>query len=122
MKMVGLDELTIKNICCACIIGCNPEERVKKQPILLTVTLFLDVHEAALSDDLRKTVDYSKLYKALRQLVDVSEYQLIETLAEKISEYALNFDDKIQKVRVHIVKPQALSHADFPELVVVREK
>ena len=120
MEIMELDELTIKNIRCECVIGCNADERMQKQPILLTVTLFLDTRNAAQSDDLSKTVNYSELCKVLLQFVKESEYQLIETLAEKVSECVLAFDARIQRVRLRLVKPQALSRADFPELVITR--
>lgn len=105
-----LDLIHIRELAVRCIIGIFPEERREKQDVIISVTLECDCRPAALSDDIRDAVDYKKIKRAILKMVEVSEFQLIETLAERIAEICLA-DRKVVCARVSVDKPNALRFA-----------
>ena len=65
--------------------GVNPEEQVLGQRFEVDVDLRVDTRPAGLQDDLRLTINYAQVYKAVKQIVEEERFDLIETLAETIA-------------------------------------
>ena len=55
-----MDRIGIKGLYVVATHGVNPEEKVKPQPFVLDVELRKDFTDAAIADDLSKTVNYAK--------------------------------------------------------------
>ena len=104
------DRIHIRELAVRCIIGIFPEERREKQDVIISVTLECDCRPAARSDDIRDAVDYKKIKRAILKMVEASEFQLIETLAERIAGICLA-DRKVVSARVSVDKPNALRFA-----------
>ena len=85
----ALDRIYIRDLAVRCIVGIYPEERREKQDVVVNITLFADLRRAGASDDLGDTVDYRAVKKAVIGLVEASQYQLVERLAERIAEVCL---------------------------------
>ncbi len=85
--------------------GALPAERDLGQPFVVDVELRLDLRPAGLSDDLEKTVDYSEVYRRVRQIVTGDPVNLIETIAERIATEILEEHPPVQTVRVRVAKP-----------------
>jgi len=64
--------------------GVNPEEQELGQRFEVDVDLRVETRPAALQDDLRLTINYAQVYKAVKQIVEEERFDLIETLAETI--------------------------------------
>ena len=92
------------------MIGVYPEERREKQDVIVTVTLHADLARAGATDDVNDTVDYKAVKKAIVGLVESSEYQLVEALAQAIANACLAFD-RVERVDVTVEKPGALRFA-----------
>ncbi len=105
-----MDRIHIRELAVRCIIGIFPEERREKQDILINVTLECDCRPAARSDDIRDAVDYKKIKRAILKMAEASEFQLIETMAERIAGICLA-DHKVVSARVSVDKPNALRFA-----------
>ena len=86
--------------------GVNSEEQVLGQRFEVDVDLQVDTRPAALQDDLRLTINYAQVYKAVKQIVEEERFDLIETLAETI---ALHIGRQFapESVRVCVRKPHA---------------
>ena len=67
-------------------------------------SLWLNLQPAGVDDDLDKTVDYGKVYEAVRQIVKSTSYRLLEALAEAIS-HELLAGFPIDEVGVRLRKP-----------------
>jgi dihydroneopterin aldolase len=65
--------------------GVLEEERVQPQPFEIDVELSLDLSPAGASDDLRRTADYREVFEIVRDTIEGSSRQLIESLAETIA-------------------------------------
>ena len=113
------DVLSIKNLRCGCHIGCKPEERALLQTLFVTIDLELDTRPAALADNLELTVNYAKLSKDVIALCQESTCQLIETLAQNISDLCLK-NPLVQKVAVSILKPAGIANADGASISIIR--
>lgn len=60
--------------------------------------------EAAATDDLRKTVDYVRSYKAIKEVVEGRPRKLLETVAEDVARALLD-QQALERVTVRIRKP-----------------
>lgn len=120
-KKDSLDKIKINDLSIPCIIGTEPHEREDKQKIIFNLTLFVNLQEAGKTDDLSKTVDYSKLSQEIYEMVTRTNFHLIETLAHRIANMVLKHDH-VKKVIVSLKKPSALPLANSTEVQIAREK
>ena len=80
-------------------------EMLNPQAFEVDVELRLNLQPAGVDDDLEKSVDYGKVYAAVRQIVESTSYKLLEALAEAISHELLSGFD-VFEVTVRIRKPE----------------
>ena len=117
----NMDKIFIRELALRCIIGIFPEERREKQDIVISVEMHCDLRKAGRSDELKDTVDYKTIKKAILKLVEGSSFLLIESLAENIANIALT-DNKVQQVVVTIDKPGALRFAKSSAVEITRSR
>ena len=110
MADAPLDRIHIRDLLVRCILGVYPDERREKQDVIVNITLYADLRKACLSDDIEDTVDYKTIKKRTLKMVQQSEYFLVERLAERIAELALE-SPVVQRVDVAVDKPGALRFA-----------
>ena len=84
--------------------GYYDHELLAPQPFEVDVELLLNLQPAAVDDDLDKSVDYGKVYDAVRQIVESTSFRLLEALAEAIS-HELLADFEVTEVGVRVRKP-----------------
>ena len=92
------------------IIGIFDWERRVKQTISIDVEMATDIRRAALSDTIEDTLDYKAVAKRLIDFVAASEFQLVETLAERTAQLLLE-EFAIPWVRLRINKTGAIRGA-----------
>ena len=85
--------------------GVHEEEQRTPQPFDVDVELAMNLQPAGLSDDLARTVDYSKVFDTVRQIVESTRFLLIEALAEAIA-HELLAGFTADEVTVRVRKPQ----------------
>jgi FolB domain-containing protein len=115
------DQIHIKDLLLRAIIGINAEERRDRQDVLIDITLDADMRAAAQSDDIKDAVDYRSLTKRIIQLVENSQYYLVEKLAAEIAGLCLQ-DERVTRARVTVEKPGALRFARSVGVTVQRER
>jgi len=102
MDIVFINDLRIETI-----IGIYDWERSVRQTISLDLEMGADIRKAAKTDAIDDTLNYKAVAKRLIAFVGDSEYQLVETLAEKIAAIVVDeFDVPWVKLTVH--KPGAV--------------
>jgi dihydroneopterin aldolase len=89
-------------------IGLNPDERGRRQPLIIDVTLKL---EPRAPQHLRDTVNYERIVDAARTISDGGHVELVETFALRLAEACLAFGG-VGEATVRIEKPQALKVAE----------
>lgn len=95
--------------------GVLPEEQVRAQPFEVDLDVEIDLSAAAASDDLADTLDYGALAEQVERVVSTERFQLLERLAGRIAEVALE-DERVTAVTVTVRKLRppvavALDHA-----------
>ncbi len=102
-------------------IGIFDWERRIKQALVLDLEMATDIRKAAASDDIKDTLNYKSVAKRLIEFVEASEFQLVETLAERIAQIILTeFDVPWMKLRLN--KQGALRGARDVGLVIERRR
>ena len=104
------DRIEIRDLLLRGILGINPEEREKKQDILVNLTLFADLRQAGRSDDIADTPNYRTITKRVIEHVEQVGRFTVEALATDIARLCLE-DPRVARVRVRVEKPGALRFA-----------
>ena len=86
--------------------GYYDHELLALQPFEVDIELLMNLQPAGVDDDLDKSVDYGKVYEAVRQIVESTSYRLLEALAEAISHELLADFAAVREVGVRVRKPK----------------
>jgi len=103
------------------IVGIWDWERKIRQTVSIDLEMGADVRRAANNDDIENTLNYKLVAKRVQQFVADSEYQLVETLAEKIAETILQ-EFEIPWIQVRVAKPGAIRNAKSVGVLIRRTK
>jgi FolB domain-containing protein len=103
-----MDKIHIRDLAVECIIGTEPHERVRKQPVLINLELACDLSRAGCTDRIDDTVNYKVIRDKVVRIVERSAYELIEALAAKIADVCLE-NPQVLSVNVVVDKPGALT-------------
>ena len=82
-------------------------ERKTKQIVSIDLEMGADIKKAALTDNIEDTLNYKGVSKRIRKFVEDSDFQLVETMAEKIAEIIL-VEFNVPWVKVRVNKPGAI--------------
>lgn len=116
-----MDRIMVRGLTIRCIVGINEEERIKKQDVIINISMDVDLLKAGISDNFDDTVDYKKIKQDVYGLVEDSKYFLIEAMAENIAKICLK-RDKVKSVTVSVDKPGALRFASSVAVEITRSK
>jgi dihydroneopterin aldolase len=105
MDIIFLHDLKVDTV-----IGIWDWERKIRQTVIIDLDMAADIRKAAGSDSVDDTLNYKLVAKRLQQFVGDAEYQLVETLAEKIAEIVTD-EFGVPWVRVKLNKPGAIRGA-----------
>ena len=115
------DVIFIKNLKCQAIIGVYQKERIKKQPIVIDLEMFIDsLQTAALKEDLSLTINYKNTYYKILEKVK-KNFFLLESLAEEIANFCLDYQI-VKAVRVSVKKRKIFKLSDAVGVSVFRKK
>jgi dihydroneopterin aldolase len=94
------DQIELRGLRVTTIVGVNPEERDRAQPLEIDLDVETDLVAAGRSDHLADTIDYGALTLAAVTAADGP----LEHMAETVAAAVLAFDDRIEGVRVTVRK------------------
>jgi dihydroneopterin aldolase/D-erythro-7,8-dihydroneopterin triphosphate epimerase len=115
------DRIYVRDLSLRCIIGIFPEERKNRQDVIVNLVLEGPFSEAALTDSIEHTANYKTITKRIIELVENSEFFLIETLAERVAGVCLD-DPRVCRATVTLDKPGALRFARSVAVEITRER
>lgn len=104
-----MDRIFLRDLSLETVIGTLPEERLKKQSLIINVMLELDLAPAGQLDDLSLSLDYQALEEAIVELGKKSSFLLIERFASAVLDLCMQ-SQLVQKAEVTVDKPGALKH------------
>ncbi len=116
-----MDKIFIEDLCIDTVIGIYDWEREIRQVISLDIEMQADIRRAAQTDCVADTVNYKSVAKRLIQYVRQSEFQLIETLAERVIEIIL-YEFAVEQVSLKLSKPGAVRHSKNVGLQIQRQR
>lgn len=77
--------LNVSNIPCYCSIGIDPQERKIGQKLIIDIHLDISSFRAVATDDIKDTISYVDIYKAVQKIAKDKSHLLIESLADEIA-------------------------------------
>jgi dihydroneopterin aldolase len=105
-----MDTIRIRGLKVEGIVGVHDWERRVPRPLVIDLELATDAARAAKKDSLKDALDYAAVAQAVTQVVVTSEFQLIETLAERVASMLLK-DFGVAWLRLELHKPGAVAGA-----------
>ena len=114
MDIIYLHDLRIDTV-----IGVFDWERRVRQTVILDLDMAADIRRAAASDDLADTLNYKAVAKRLIEFVAHGEFQLVETLAERVAELVIN-EFAVPWLRLRVNKQGAVRGARDVGVIIER--
>ncbi|MGN0902243.1 MAG: dihydroneopterin aldolase [Succinivibrio sp.] len=116
-----MDRVFVKNLKVDCVIGILPEERVKTQPLLVSLDLYLDLKEAGYTGDLTKSADYALLSAKVKEYIIERRAELLEELGVELCDLILK-EFNVEKVVITLNKPMAVPGAEASGIQISKQK
>lgn len=116
-----MDIIFLTGLTTDCIIGIWDWERRVKQKVVVDLEMSADIRRAAASDAIEDTLDYKKVAKRLLAFVGDSQFQLVETLAERIAQLVVTEFD-VAWVRVRLNKQGAIRGSRDVGILIERRR
>lgn len=101
--------------------GVFNHERRDGQDFVIDITVWIDLAQAAASDDLDDTYDYGVLAQRAADIVAGPPRNLIETVSAEIAEAVME-DARVHAVEVVVHKPKAPIPLAFSDVAVVARR
>ncbi len=114
-----MDIVYIRGLEVKTVIGIYDWEKEIKQKITIDLEMASDIKKAAATDEIDDALDYKSVSKRLIAFVEESEFQLIETLAEKISEIVLS-EFNVSWLKLSLGKPGAVTGSRDVGVIIER--
>lgn len=116
MDIIFLHDLRVDTI-----IGIWDWERRIRQTVVIDIDMAADIRRAAQTDRVDDTLNYKLVAKRVLQFVAESEFELVETLAERIAAIVIDEFD-VPWIRIRVAKPGAIRGARDVGVLIERER
>ncbi len=116
---LSMDIVFIRDLQVDTVIGIYDWERKIRQTISLDIDMATDIKKAANTDNIDDTLSYKSVAKRLITFIETSEYELVETLAEKICSIIREEFD-VPWVRLSLHKPAAVRGSQSVGVIIER--
>jgi len=107
----------IRGLRAQAVIGVYQWERDIRQALVLDLEMASDTERVAASDQIADALDYAAISTQVVAMVEASEYQLIETLAEAVSTM-IRRDFAVPWLRLKVSKPGAVAEAEDVGVII----
>ncbi|KAG9307286.1 hypothetical protein G9A89_017114 [Geosiphon pyriformis] len=115
------DKVIIKDLVVRSILGVDSWEIIKRQPVVINVTIHTNISQAGETDHLPHSIHYGVVCKKVTKFAEESNYKSVEALADGIARVCI-VDCHAPKVSVRVDKPRALLHASSAGVGITRIK
>ena len=117
-----MDKIIIKGLRVFAHHGVNEEETLYGQNFLLDIEARLDLTAAGQSDDLNDTVSYAQMIKTVRRVMTAQNDRLLERAAQRVADALLTEYDRLESVKIRLMKPDAPMKAEFDYTAIETER
>ncbi len=115
-----MDIVYIRDLRIQTVIGIYDWEREIKQTISLDLEMGSDIAKAAATDHIDDALNYKAVAKHLISFVEASEFQLVETMAERIWEIVRD-EFNVPWMRLRLSKPGAVTGSQDVGVIIERQ-
>jgi len=116
-----MDKVLIKGLSIQTTIGFYQWEKEIKQTLVIDLAMGWNTANAALNDELDKTLNYAEISEAVERFANENPVDLIETLAERLASYLMT-QYHIPWLKLCIGKPGAVHNAQTVAVEIERGK
>ena len=106
--MAQSDRILLEGIELPAALGVSKAERGMRRPVSIDLEVGFDLHRAGSTDRITHTIDYSEIYRTVREVAAEQEHRLVEALAERIAD-ALLSRFPIESCTVTVRKPTPIA-------------
>lgn len=100
------DRITLTGIRARGYHGVHEHEKRDGQDFVVDLTVWVDLADAAVHDDLERTLDYGELARRAVEVVSGPSRDLVETVAAEIAD-GIMLDQRVHAAEVTVHKPSA---------------
>lgn len=112
-----MNTVYIKGLRAQAVIGVYDWERLIRQPLVMDLEMASDTARAAATDAIADALDYAAISQQVIALVEGSEFQLLESLAEAIATMVMR-EFGVPWLRLRLGKPGAVAEAEDVGVIV----
>lgn len=102
-----MDTIFLHGLKIDAVIGIWDWEKRIRQTIEIDLDMAFDIRRAAETDNVEDTLNYKAVANRIKELVDTTQFELVETLIERIASLVMKEFD-VPWVRVRLSKPGAI--------------
>ncbi len=119
-----MDTILLQNLMFYGYHGVYEAEKELGQKFYLDVELKADLTQAGYSDELMDTIDYTAVYREVKDITENRKFQLLEALSQTIADRILEMDERIAEVVLRVRKPSAPMPGamDFVQVEITRRR
>ena len=109
--------INISNLRLRTYIGFNPEEKKKKQDVVINIAICYAISEKALNDQVEDALNYKTITKKVIDHLENGRFLLLEKLVADVLDIC-SLHPNVLNTRVTVDKPHALRFADSVSLTL----
>lgn len=102
-----MDRIFLRGLQVQAVVGIFDWERNITQTVVIDLEMAADIRAAAATDNIEDTLNYKSVAKRVISFVEQSEFQLVETMTERIAEIVVT-EFKVPWAKVSVNKPGAI--------------
>lgn len=123
-EMITGDKLVLRGLKFHGFHGVKQEERKLGQKFVVDVDAWMDLQTAGDSDHLSDTVSYTAIYRIVKDVVEGTPRNLLESVAQSIASTVLNEFPQVSAVRIVLGKPHVavLGSVDYLGVEIIRHR
>jgi dihydroneopterin aldolase len=116
------DTILLEGIQIPAALGVTAAERRMRRPVTLDVEVVHDLRAAGHSDQIRRTIQYERIFEVVEDVAANREHRLVESLGERIaSEILSRFS--VDSVTVTVRKPKPIAGVlDYAGIRITRDR
>ena len=115
-----MDEIVLEDIKVYAFHGCMKEETKIGSDYIINLNVKADLKDAAISDQLRYTVDYVDLLKIVKEEMAINS-KLLEHVAERIVSRVLRTMKMVNNVQVKVAKQNPPINGNVSAVTIIRK-
>ncbi|AWL28495.1 dihydroneopterin aldolase [Acinetobacter defluvii] len=107
-----MDAIIIEGLKVDTVVGCFNWERQIIQPLLLDLTIHIDLEQASNSDELEDTLNYAEICEISSKVIQDAAPKLIEHAAKLVLHALFTTFPAIESIMISIRKPAIIPQAN----------